>query len=309
MKYSNTIVTQPVRSDATTEVHIDGYGDSMFISLDYEIPSQLHLPDPQPISVSRFPSVYIEEVGKHVGAVHKMGEDLVFTLKLTEARPTDITVDYTITSLAFTETDYRKSDKVVAHVDTSDYSRYFLPVDLLLVEAPIATVTIPAGQLSVDVTVTTTANTVMLYGEGSYFTSNIALSNLSDPQMMLHPEHQNKFVLSEDAISYPAWGDLEVEVWGKLPEVSYYQPIIDPETSQTVTFTFGFDEVDDGLGNITLTDTVLRSKIIDDIPLDSIQFRPVEGSLPVDKENVTTPVDLTNSLPFYVIKVTTGRRD
>ena len=309
MKYSNTIVTPPVRTDETTEVPIGGYGDSLFISLDYDIPKTLHLPEPDKVGTTRFPSVYIEEVGKGIGAVHKLGEDLVFTVKTSQPVLADTTVDYTITTATFPDVGLRASDRVHAFVDTSDYTRFFGQTDTTLITTLTPTVTILAGTDSTVVTIPTTANTTMLYGEGSYFASQVTLSNISDPQMMIHFDLGDSYLLSEDAISYPVWNGVEIEVWGKLPHVSYYQPVIDPDTSTTVSFVFDFETADDGLGNITITDTLLRSKIIDDIPLESLQFRPVDGNSPLDIENVGAEIDLTTQLPFYTIKVTTGRRD
>lgn len=54
---------------------------------------------------------------------------------------------------------------------------------------------------------------------------------------MLHFDNTETYILLEDSLNYPKWEGGEIELWGKIEGTSYWQPIQDPDTSSTVTFT------------------------------------------------------------------------
>ncbi len=307
MKYNKNIISPLIRTDERITIPTEGFGDSLFISLDPVYEKTLNHEAPESVSATRFPSVMLVEDHKNVISSVNSGEDISFKVALSNTYTSDITVDYSIEVATFPDPNIRET-KIVGVTDTVDYSTFFTDVDTTLLDNLTGTITIPTGQAEVTHTIPTTANTVMFKGDGSFFCGKVVLSNLSEPQYMLHPELTESYFLLQDAIPYPKWGENSVEVWGRLPDVSYFQPIIDSSTDATVIFTFNYEKVDDGSGSTTLGDITLRSKIIDDVPLDAIQLRPVTGTTVVDVEN-ETPVDLTGNLPYYKAKVVLGRRD
>jgi len=311
MQYKPAIVSPPILVSETKEIAIGGLGDTLNISLDVVYDTELHLESKGTIPLTPKPSVSLSMKHRGIIDVITRGESFDITVELTKALTTDITVDYTITEELIGGWDKLRSIKEINHTqDNFDYSVLLrtLPTDQL--DLPTGTITIPAGSTSATVTVTSTANTELFYGKGSYFSSKVVLSNIVSTEDVMLNGHSVAHILYEDALSYPKWNNFEVELWGKLPHLSYYQPIYDPETSAVVKWTFDYDEGVDELDEPILTDTTLRTKIVDDIPLDMIQLRPVDTTtVPVDIENALAPIDLTTQLPFYKCIVLAGRRD
>ena len=317
MRYTATLTSPPVLYGEDYTFETGYHGDSLVISVDYEYDKNLNT-DAYPVKELKLtpkPAVYIEEVLTDICHVGVAGDDIKFKVKLTKPYTTDITVDYTITGeSAPVDVNIRKRPNLEnfngSIEDNTNYSDFFKDLDVVeLAGLDVGSVTILAGETETEVVIPNTAAINLFKGSGSFYTAKVVLSNLSEPSYMLHFDNTEVYFLLEDELPYPKWEGGEVEVWGKISGLSYYQPIIDPDTSSTVKFTFGYDSEDDGLGNITLTDPTMRSKQIDDTPLEAIQFRCNALEIPVDIENELTPLDLSTNLPYVKYVVNVGRRD
>lgn len=295
MQYRPTIVSPPILYTERYTLPIGMSGDTLNISLDPEFWRGVTLSSARTPNTLPKPSVSIVEKNNSVIDTKTIGESFDVTVKLSKVLANDVTVDFNITpEIIPTWDDIRKMQDVRVAQDDFDYSHFIKPIDVLNLDIITGTITIPAGQLEASVTITSTPYTEMFYGKGSYYSLKVELSNVVSVDDVLLNNLNSSYVLLEDSFTYPKWGELEVELWGKMPELSYFQPIYDPETSSIVKWKFGYNTEDDGLGNITLTDPTLVTKIVDDIPLEEIQLRPVDKlAVAVDAENVTTPMDLS----------------
>ena len=297
MQYKPAIVSPPILVSETKEIAIGGLGDTLNISLDVVYDTELNLEAKDPLPLTPKTSVSLSMKHKGIIDVITRGESFDITVELTEALTTDTTVEYLITESEVVGWDSIRSIKEINNTeDTFDYSRLLTSLPSENLNKTSGTIIIPAGSLSASDTVTSTANTNIFYGKGSYFSSKVELVSV-DNDLLINPLNI-AYVLYEDAVNYPKWGGGSVELWGKLPHLSYFQPIYDADTNAIVQWDFGYDP--------TLTDTILRTKQTDDTPYDSLQFR-VSG-VPLDVEN-DTPIDLTITPPFYKVVIVAGRRD
>jgi hypothetical protein len=89
-----------------------------------------------------------------------------------------------------------------------------------------------------------------------------------------------------------------------MGELCEYEPIIDPDTSTTVSLDFGWNIADDG---INVESFAGSTKIIDDIPLESIMLKIPSDTPPTDID-ANDPVDLTTVLPNFRVQVMGGYR-
>lgn len=305
MNYSETTITRPVRWDEEYELDIGTSGDCLWISLDPEIPVTMGMDEPDKLSPTPKPSVYVSQEFKQVAGMNTQGEDLIFSVALSKTSPVDISIDYTLSEdLTGFDPSVRKDTTVNQEPDNTDYMDWFTPLPVANIDSVTGTVVIPAGQLEVEVSVPTTLMSEMFKGKGSYYVTRVTLDTQDNSGYMIHYKNDTAFILQEDSFTYPKWGECSVQVWGKVNNVSYYEPIIDNDTSTVITYDFGYEENGGG----SWRRITLRTKIIDDTPIEKLLFVPVEGDTPVDVEN-DTAVDLSTNLPYYKIKVNAGRRD
>ena len=306
MNYSKPIITKPLKWNENSIIELHGLGDSLFINLIQKMDTTLKLAPATTKLPNRIsPWVSLATINKNVVAHITEGESFDITVNLSKAHTTDITVDFTIThDVSQVERDWRVSKDSDEHKDDFDYvAEYFAPSADADYDTTNGTITISAGDLSGSATVTTVDDALLQRGAGSFKVGLITLSNLSSGDHMIHNQAEAASVLIEDSSTYPIWtGDLEL--WGKGHDLQEWEPILDPDTSTIAVFNMGYEAVDDGLGGFTSGDPLMRTKIIDDIPLTEIQLRP-SLDIPLD---ITTIEDLTNKLPFYRAVVNIGRR-
>lgn len=309
MQYKPAIISPPILVSDRKEIPIGGLGDTLNVSLDTVYDTEIHLQSKESIPLTPKPSVSLYMKHKDVVDVITRGESFDITVKLSQPLTQDMDVDFSITESVIPDWNGMRKMNEISVNDNFDYNTLIQVMPTSDLDVVNGTITILAGQTENTVTITSTANTDLFYGKGSYFCSKVTISNVSSTADVMLNHHREAYVLYEDSMSYPKWNNFEVELWGKLPNLSYYQPIEDPESGQTVTWTFDYDVGTDELGDPILTDTTLRTKIIDDIPIESIQLRPVDSNvIPVDIENVA-PIDLSTKLPMYKCVIVAGRRD
>ena len=304
MQYKPSIVSPPILVSETKEIAIGGLGDTLNISLDVVYDTELHLEAKDPIPLTPKPSVRLSMKYKSIIDVITRGESFDITVELSEPLTYDISVDYIITEDRIGNwQDIRVIKEINNTPDNFNYDTLLNELSNTELDKTSGTITITAGNLSSSDTITSSINTELFYGKGSYFCSKVEISNVIGGDVLVNPIN-TAYVLYEDAIDYPKWGNFEIELWGKLPILSYYQPVYDPQTEDTVKWTFGYEEVS------LLEDPLLRTKIIDDTPLDYIQLRVSDNTLtPLDLENTESPINLVNRLPFYKCVITAGRRN
>lgn len=304
MNYSKTVVTRPIRFDSEYQMQIGTAGDTLYISVDPEIPKTLHTLPPDSADLTPKPSVMIQEEFKQIASVNVQGDDLVFSVLLSEANTQDITVSCEVdNSFTTLDTSIRKDNTVNGEPEDILHHEWFKPLPTTLISSTSVDVVIPAGQIKQEVRIPTSVNTEIFKGKGSYYVSKVTIPAIDTVDYMIHHNKQSAYVIQEDSFSYPKWGDCRVQVWGKMIGVSYFEPITDSDTGSIITYQFGYSENTDG----SLGRTRLRTKIIDDTPLEELLFIPVENDVPKDVEN-DVPLDLSTNLPYYKIKVNAGFR-
>ncbi|AGG57787.1 hypothetical protein VPBG_00014 [Vibrio phage helene 12B3] len=309
MKYTTILSSPPVLYGEDYVFDTGYYGDSLVISVDYEYSKTLNTEDykVKDLRPTPKPSVYLENVLTDTCHVGVAGDEIKFKVKLTKPHTSSISVSYTVTGEDQpSDVNIRKHPAQDGVEDDTDYSAFFKALTVSRLGAlSTGVVTFLAGEIEKEVTIHNSPETSMFKGKGSFYVGKVTLSDVSDPSYMLHFDNAESFLLLEDSFTYPEWEGGAVEVWGKVNGLSYYQPILDPETAEVVTFIFGYDSLDDGEGNTTLTDPSMRSKQLEDTPLESIQFRSITTEVPVDVDSQTS---LENNLPYVKYVVNVGRR-
>ncbi|AUR91459.1 hypothetical protein NVP1161O_017 [Vibrio phage 1.161.O._10N.261.48.C5] len=308
MKYTTILSSPPVLYGDVYGFDTGYHGDSLVLSVDYEYDKSLNTED-YPVKELRptpKPSVYIENTLAETCHVGVAGDEIKFKVKLTKPHTSSISVSYTITGEQQpADVNIRKHpDEDIE--DTTDYSAFFKALTVSRLGAlSTGVVTFLAGEVEKELTIPNSPETSMFKGKGSFYVGKVTLSGVSDPSYMLHFDNAESFLLLEDSFHYPEWEGGAVEVWGKVNGLSYYQPILDPETADVVTFTFGYTSEEDEEGNVTLKDPAMRSKQLEDTPLEAIQFRSIATEVPVD---VNSKTSLENNLPYIKYVVNVGRR-
>ena len=205
MQYKPAIVSPPILVSETKEIAIGGLGDTLNISLDVVYDTELNLEAKDPLPLTPKTSVSLSMKHKGIIDVITRGESFDITVELTEALTTDTTVEYLITESEVVGWDSIRSIKEINNTeDTFDYSRLLTSLPSENLNKTSGTIVIPAGSLSASDTITSTANTNIFYGKGSYFSSKVSLVSV-DNDLLINPLN-TAYVLYEDAVNYPKWG-------------------------------------------------------------------------------------------------------
>lgn len=301
MKYKPTIVTDPLQWEDREDITIGVQGDTFFISVTPEIDQTLYLGDAPVVEDKVTGRAWLDLQYQDIVAIVTEGESFDIKVHINKVHDVDMYLDVTIDYEVSKAPSYIRQSPETNDTRAVDYKNLFFSassVDDHDIINPTYRLVIPAGSLSASVAVNTVDDKTLTGGKGFFRVMNISLTNIEFPDTyMLYPNMLEGSVLIEDSSEYPSWSG-EVELWGKLHPLLDYEPLIDPDTSYTTKIAFGYDE--DG--------SMVRTKIVDDVPLHSIQLRPNNTELPTDN-NEEDPIDLTNILPLYRAIVQTGRRD
>lgn len=316
MQYKSKYRSSPIRIDQKHVIDLDGTGDTVMVSIETSTDTDLNFEDIPSLALTPKPAVMLKLSHKDTVINGSLGDDIIVEAFLKEPLPDDVSVDFSIQASTVPDwKDFRQIKSVLNTPDTFDYDTFKADLDLTGLSTTAGTITITAGNLSGNVSITSTAKppAELFYGKGSYYVAEVVLGNVvSTSDVMLH-SHQNRgYIFLEDNNTYPKWDNYAVQLWGKIEDVSYWQPLPDPATGNATAWTFGYyRELDSGGNSVLTDDPTLATRIFDDVPIDKVELRPVDKNLvPEDIQSVTgSEIDLTNRLPYYTVKIITGRRE
>lgn len=299
MNYDKPVITSPIEYGTDYTVGIDGKGDSLFISIINYLQDTVIIPPTGTLALTPKPSVSLLTQSSATGSVIVEGEDLNLTIHLSEPSDVDIIIDFTIThSYPFNEDTIAPKD-LHGNDDIVDFNNRFISStsDADFADTLTGQVTVLAGELFTDFTITT-VNDGTLTGEvGSYRSATVTLTTQDNLGYMLHLERNSIFVLLKDATPYPLWSG-KVSLWGRMHTKSYWEPIIDPSTGEIHTISIGYDDLATGQQSN-------RTVIIDDTPLVEIKL---VTSLQLAADATGGGIDISTIPPNYQGIIQAGRR-
>ncbi|ATN93388.1 hypothetical protein [Pseudoalteromonas phage J2-1_QLiu-2017] len=208
----------------------------------------------------------------------KEGQPIAFKIKSTEAVTIDTVVSFEVEHTNLLPDSFFRDDKQYEEqAPVLIKELYPLAQDTDFV-VTTGTATILAGTDEVEVVLNTVDDGIVTQGVNGYRVSSLKITAQDNPTMQIHFDNKQVNLLIEDAGIIPDNLEIVLDMWGRLHPLANFEPLV--STSSTAeTFTFGKD--DDG-------DSLLRTQIIDDTPLDAIQLRPTDVVTAPDGEDLST---------------------
>ncbi len=280
MKYASKVFTQPTPSTEDLEHEFD-WGDTFFVSMRVWTPPEVAQVDPLPLHLSNLTAISISESNQGIFDVKLEGEDLVLTLNASEPVDIDTTVDYVITHESSLDLELEQlKDQTITHEGDFD----FMSPHRVTVDADIPTLTgsvvILAGTTSATVNIPTVDDGVFTGGLRAYKMCTLTLTATDNPSTLLHTQRLRSTALLSDVTPTPTLTGT-IPLFCRMNVETNIEPLMGGDIQEL--FTLGVD---------TLANPNLSTVIIDDTPLESIVFRPVN----VLAEDAT---DLTGGVVYY----------
>lgn len=286
MQYNKPFISTPIPYSQPFVIDVETQGDSYFFTL-----VQTSLPDFK-LGSKRVPSIrpahniFLEDLGSEVLDIKTEGEDLQIVVRCSEVVTTDFDFDLTVSYSELPDVEMLRVDSNHGNVDhliTSANTVDFTSTDTY-------SFTFLAGSDTFTATIPTVDDTILT---NKYRAAKIEITNSTN--YLINSSLHNGYVLLKDASVMPTWWEGQIEVYVKSHELANFEPMYD-ENNSILTFNFGMDAAT-GI-------TTLRSYPVDDLPIHSFRFQPVDTVLPVDPDGA----DLTGVEPLYTIIMQTGRR-
>lgn len=291
MKYNPTVRTYPLKCAAGELHEIEvPFGDTYYIALtEWENEPLTMEPAREDIQRDKVirNTVYLGEQNKSIGNLVTEGEDLVFTIKITEPLATDLTIDWVITGTTDLPDEMVTSQN--ATLDGFDYTTLHREATVADIPTMTGTATLLAGDTSVDVVIPTIDDVIWTGGENTFKCCDFTISNLSDTDLLL--DRDKVFGLVMDSSVTPTVEGV-VELWVRMDKELHLERL--GGLSDAVTYTIGYD--DDGMSK-------LETGIFDDIDIHSIAFRVSEDF------TATLGEDMTAANTYIKAVIKTGRRE